>query len=165
MIIGNHTIFDFNKESNLENWAVVDDVVMGGKSDGKIYINDEGHAVFEGLVSLKNKGGFSSIRYSFGQMDVADYSKVLILLKGDGKRYQLRVKTNGSEKHAYATYIHTSGLWQWVEVELSEMTPTWNGTKLNLPGYPGKQMTEFGFLIGNKKAERFRLEIDIIKLR
>ena len=27
-------IFDFNYKSNLEDWRVVDDVVMGGKSSG-----------------------------------------------------------------------------------------------------------------------------------
>ena len=34
-------IFDFEKKSNVENWSVVDDVVMGGKSSGLFELNDE----------------------------------------------------------------------------------------------------------------------------
>jgi hypothetical protein len=31
-----------------------------------------------------------------------------------------------------------------------------------MPNYPGKQLGEIGFLIGNKKAESFLIEIDWI---
>jgi hypothetical protein len=60
-----HTLFDFRPESNLDSWRIVDDVVMGGRSDGRFYIGDEGHAVFNGIVSLENNGGFSLVRYRF----------------------------------------------------------------------------------------------------
>ena len=42
------TIIDFNKNSNLFGWRVVNDVVMGGQSNGEFAINSEGHAVFSG---------------------------------------------------------------------------------------------------------------------
>jgi hypothetical protein len=32
--LSSHIIFDFNKNSSISNWIVVDDVVMGGKSNG-----------------------------------------------------------------------------------------------------------------------------------
>jgi hypothetical protein len=31
-----------------------------------------------------------------------------------------------------------------------------------MPNYPGNQLGEIGFLIGNKKAENFLLEVDRI---
>ena len=75
MIGKNHTIFDFNKNSSLKNWAIVDDVVMGGRSDGHFVMNEQGNAVFHGKVSLENNGGFSSVRHDFKSTDVSDYDK------------------------------------------------------------------------------------------
>lgn len=157
-------LFDFEKGSDLANWNIVDDVVMGGRSDGGLRINDEGHAVFQGKVSLENNGGFSSLRYNFRQKKVAAYSNVVIRLKGDGKRYQFRVKSNRYDRHSYIYYFETTGDWQTIKVPLSEMYPTFRGRQLNMPNYPGKEMEEIAFLIGNKKAEAFSLEIDRIGL-
>ena len=61
-------IFDFSPDSNTEQWKIVDDIVMGGKSNGSFSLNEEGHGVFEGHVSLKNNGGFSSLQYAFNRM-------------------------------------------------------------------------------------------------
>jgi hypothetical protein len=42
------TLFDFNKTSDTSNWRIVDDVVMGGRSNGSFEINTEGHGKFSG---------------------------------------------------------------------------------------------------------------------
>jgi len=52
------TIFDFTEKSDLTNWYVVVDGVMGGLSQGSFGVNDEGNGVFKGTVSLENNGGF-----------------------------------------------------------------------------------------------------------
>ena len=70
-------IFDFDRNSSLRNWYSVDDNVMGGISSGRIMINEEGHGLFEGRISLENNGGFSSIRYILETLDVNPDSKVL----------------------------------------------------------------------------------------
>ncbi len=158
-------IFDFNKDSDINSWKIVDDGVMGGRSSGSFYINKEGFGVFEGYVSLENNGGFSSLRYNFESKKVETYRKIILRLRGDGKRYQLRVKSNKSDRHAYINYIQTTKNWQLVEIVLSEMYPTFRGRKLNLPNYPNKNLEEVAFLIGNKVAENFKLEIDTIILK
>ena len=61
--VNNKLIFDFNKNCALNKWIVINDDVMGGKSNGKLILNKTGNAVFKGEVSLENNGGFSSIRY------------------------------------------------------------------------------------------------------
>ena len=58
-------IYNFNKKSNLKKWTVINDAVMGGKSEGEFYLNSDGNGVFEGDVSLENNGGFSSVKYKF----------------------------------------------------------------------------------------------------
>jgi len=158
-------IYDFNSDSNPNEWRVVDDVVMGGRSEGDFYINGNGHGVFTGKVSLENNGGFSSIRHRFETVNTEDYQKISIRLKGDGKRYQFRVKSRTSDYYSYITYFETSGEWQTVEIELSEMYATFRGMRMDLPNYPGSSMEEISFLVGNKKAEEFKLIIDKIGLK
>lgn len=157
-------LFDFSKDSDLSNWSVVDDVVMGGRSDGKFELNESGHAVFQGKVSLENNGGFSSVRYRFSQKNIVGHTKMLLRLKGDGKHYQFRVKSNKYDRHSYIYHFETTGEWQTVEVPLSDMIPSFRGRKLDIPNYPGKVLEEVAFLISNKTAETFRMEIDIIGL-
>ncbi|GAA0729337.1 CIA30 family protein [Aquimarina litoralis] len=158
------TIFDFKKTNKLSDWIVVNDGVMGGLSKGKITLNDKGNAIFSGTVSLENNGGFSMVRYRFSTKKVKGYTKALITLKGDQKRYQFRVKTNTYDRHSYITHFETSGEWQTIEIPLSEMYPAFRGVSLDMQNYPSIQMEEIAFLIGNKKQENFRLEIDKIVL-
>lgn len=160
----NMVLFDFNVDSDLKNWRVIDDVVMGGRSDGNLSVNKEGHAVFSGEVSLENNGGFSSIRARFKTIDVSDYSKVLIRLKGDGKKYQFRVKTESYDYHSYVITFETSGEWETISLPLKDMIPQFRGRRLRMENFPGKQIEEIAFLIGNKKAEDFTLFIDKIEL-
>jgi hypothetical protein len=137
---------------------------MGGRSDGRFYIGNGGHAVFEGTVSLENNGGFSSARYYMGTLPVNGFNSCEIRLKGDGKKYQFRVKSKRSDRASYISHFGTTGEWQIVKIPLSEMYPSFRGMRLNQPNYPGNFLEEIVFLIGNKKAESFRLEIDWIRL-
>ena len=61
--IASIVIFDFKKNSNINDWKIVDDIVMGGKSAGTFKLDTDGFGVFEGHISLDNNGGFSSVRY------------------------------------------------------------------------------------------------------
>ena len=158
-------VFDFTNNSSLSEWRIVDDVVMGGRSDGNFEINDAGHGEFSGTVSLENNGGFSSVRYRFEATNVQDFSKIIIRLKGDGKRYQFRVKSDRNDRHSYITYFETNGNWQSIEIEMEDMYPSWRGMKLDMPDFPGKTIEELAFLISNNKAEDFKLEIDYIRLQ
>ena len=157
-------IFDFKHDSNLSGWMIVDDIVMGGRSTGNFSISDDGHGLFSGKVSLENNGGFSSVRYRFAKKDVLNYKKVIIRLKGDGKNYQFRLKTDKYERYSYIHVFETNGDWQTLEIQFSEMFPSFRGMRLKMPNYSGKIMEELAFLIGNKEEESFRLEIDKISL-
>jgi NADH dehydrogenase [ubiquinone] 1 alpha subcomplex assembly factor 1 len=157
-------IFDFSTDTDPAAWRVVDDVVMGGRSDGHFSINEAGNGVFAGKVSLENNGGFSSVRHRFEAKPVDEYTHCVIRLKGDGRRYQLRFKSSLNDAHSYIYYITTSGEWEEITVPLAEMYPTFRGRKLRMPNYPGEQLAEIAFLIGNKEAEPFRLELDYLRL-
>ena len=159
------TIFDFTKEANITNWRIVDDVVMGGRSNGTFALNNNGHGKFSGKVSLENNGGFSSLRYDMETTDVSKHTKVCIKLKGDGKAYQFRVKANRNERYSYITTFTTSGAWETIIINLKDMYPAFRGRTLELPNFDKKNIEELAFLISNKKEERFQLLIDKIQLQ
>ena len=163
-MINNSLVFDFNTNSKISNWFILDDIVMGGESLGKFILNKNGHGEFYGKVSLKNSGGFSSVRYRLQKDDFEPYSKFKIKIKGDGKKYQFRVKTNQYDYHSYIFIFQTTGDWQTIEIPFKDMKPVFRGRMLDMKNYQGKELQELAFLIGNKKNESFRLEIDKIEI-
>lgn len=158
-------IFDFSADSDLSNWYVVDDVVMGGRSSGSFYIGDNGTGVFSGEVSTKNNGGFSSLRFTSQPRSLKDHSKFILSLKGDGKKYQFRVKSKRNDYQSYVLDFKTSGEWQEIEIDFSALVPTFRGRKLDMPNFQSNSFDELGFLIGNKKNESFKLEINKIEIK
>ena len=159
------TLFDFTKTSDISDWKVINDGVMGGVSEGSFSLNDDGHGIFEGIVRLENNGGFSSIRYEIGNTAIGEHKTVSIRLKGDGKTYQFRLKQHANDEHSYITEFNTTGYWETIEIPLKSLYPSFRGRTLNLGYFSGDQLEEIGFLIGNKKKESFTLLIDSITLQ
>lgn len=160
-----HVIFDFNKNSDIKDWKVVLDGVMGGRSSGNFSLDADGHGVFEGSISLENNGGFSSVRYKFKKIETNDYSKAVLKIKGDGKDYQFRVKANSGDYYSYIIPFETSGAWEEVEITLKDMYPSFRGRKLDMPNFANGPIEEITFLIANKRQENFKLLIDEISLQ
>jgi len=158
------TIFNFSKDSNISNWRIVDDVVMGGRSNGNFEIDTNGHGKFSGEISLKNNSGFSSLRYNFETQSTTKYSKFVLKIKGDGKSYQFRVKDRSYSRHSYIYKFNTSKTWETIEIPFSEMYASFRGYRLDIPNFNGNKMEAIAFLIGNKKEEKFKLIIDSISL-
>ena len=158
------TLFDFNFESNIRNWKIVDDVVMGGRSNGNFKINDTGYGEFSGDVSLKNNGGFSSVRYNFNTVSSSNFKSFQLRIKGDGNPFQFRVKSSNRQRFSYIYTFNTSGDWETISIPFNKMEPAFRGYKLDQPNFDGVQMEEIAFLIGNKKEQSFKLFIDSIIL-
>lgn len=157
-------IFDFNRDSNIQDWRIVDDIVMGGKSASSFTLSPDGFGLFEGQISLENNGGFSSVSYRFQKIKVNQDGNIILKLKGDGKNYQVRIKDDSSRSYSYIYPFATSGAWEEIKIPLREMYPSFRGRKLDLPNFSGDYVEELVFLIGNKKTEKFALLIDQIAL-
>ncbi|MDB9964096.1 CIA30 family protein [Vicingaceae bacterium] len=157
-------LYQFDSKST-DDWQIVDDRVMGGQSYGKFKVNDSGHGLFYGDVSTDNNGGFSSLRASAKSEDLSDNKAFILKVKGDGKRYQFRVKTSLSIRHSYIMSFTTNGEWQEIKIPFNKMFASWRGRTLDMPNYDGAAIEEMRFLIGNKKNESFQLEMDWIKVK
>lgn len=165
MIQNPFTIFKFSSNVTINNWRVVDDVVMGGVSSGNFSINKEGYGDYNGKVSLENNGGFSSLRYDFSLIKVENYTKVVLKIKGDGKDYQFRIKDKQSNYHSYIYTFSTNKDWQIIEIPFVEMYPAFRGKKLNIGNFNSETIEQIAFLIANKKNEQFQLLIKGIYLK
>lgn len=157
--LNNLILFDFAENKEPVKWQVVNDGVMGGLSKATFKMSENGTALFTGTVSLENNGGFSSLRYDTGKIIVDGRTTLSLYLKGDGKNYQVRIQENNDDYFSFITTFQTSGKWETIEVPLKEMFPSFRGRKLDRPDYSGNTIVKLTFLIGNKKAESFTLEL------
>ncbi len=122
-------IFDFGEVGpNLnQTWGAVDDVVMGGVSRSGIEALDNGNALFKGMVSTDNNGGFASVRTrNFDpSLELSSYEGIALRLKGDGQRYKFLIRDdNGWDSLAFAYSFDTEkGKWITVKIPFDQLVP------------------------------------------
>lgn len=157
-------VTNFRQSDEVARWRSVDDSVMGGVSQGGIALSDNGTGVFQGLLSLENNGGFSSIRRDASGHDFSDAASIIARVKGDGRRYQLRLNTLDANSVTYrATFDTEADAWQTVAVPLADFEPVFRGSVVDsAPPLRANGIYEVGFLIADKRSGDFRLEIDWI---
>ncbi len=151
---------------NDPEWYIVNDGVMGGLSESQI-VTEEDKAIFSGNVSLKNNGGFASVRMPIKEQLPSNFNKVIIRLKGDGKQYQFRLrKENDFDGLAYDYGFSTpKGQWEKIEIPLSEVVGTFRGRKFpDKTGVSSDEIQQIGILIADKQEGSFQLELDYIAL-
>jgi len=158
-----HILFDFSKNDD-KGWWIVNDGVMGGLSEGDFQVTDM-KAIFSGRVSTDNNGGFTMVRKQFSSVSILDHKSFVILLKGDGKTYQFRVKSNANQRHSYVYSFTTTTEWQEIIIPFSSLEPRFRGRKVDTANFDGQQIEEIAFLIGNKQKESFQLILDKISVK
>lgn len=147
------------------DWQIVNDGVMGGVSRSQMTVNAEGHGQFSGTVSLENNGGFASCRAAVEKIDISGTKGVRIRVRGDGQRYDFRVRLSGpySRVSYRAGFTAHEGDWHMVALPWSAFQPTFRGRVLNdVPPITPDDIREVGFLIADKQAGPFQLEVDEI---
>jgi NADH dehydrogenase [ubiquinone] 1 alpha subcomplex assembly factor 1 len=165
MLQSPNEIFKFESGSSTKGWKIVDDRVMGGRSQGDFSVNSDGFGVFEGYVTTENNGGFSSLRYNFNGIKTSDFKFIVLKLKGDGKSYQFRLKTSDNQRHSYIYTFKTTGFEQDIIIPLKDFYPSFRGRILKMPNFDADQIKQIAFLIGNKTKESFSLKIKSITLK
>ncbi|MBK8845933.1 MAG: CIA30 family protein [Bacteroidetes bacterium] len=157
-------IYNFTTHTIIKEWRIVNDGVMGGISKSSLALSDAGHGQFLGHVSLANNGGFASIQLNT-TIKISDEKKFIILrVKGDGKRYEFRLKGETWQSESYVHQFNTSGEWENIKLSISEFYPQFRGRKLNIPNFNFESIEQISFLIANKQEEDFELMIDFIRL-
>ena len=67
---------------------------MGGVSEGKFKITDKKTLEFFGTLSLKNNGGFASVRTKAKKLGLEKGDTLIARVHGDGREYTLNLYVN-----------------------------------------------------------------------
>jgi monofunctional biosynthetic peptidoglycan transglycosylase len=140
---------------------------MGGVSTGTCRVTDAGTLEFAGEVSLENNGGFASVRAGTNSLDLSAYDEWVLRVRGDGKRYAFSVQTDYRiMAGAYYLDFQTEKE-QWQEVRAPMRLLGARAFGQPLKGAPPLNVCDIrslGFIISDKQAGPFRLEVDWIKV-
>jgi monofunctional biosynthetic peptidoglycan transglycosylase len=159
-------LFDFQTPTLYPAWQIVNDDVMGGVSTSRFQNLTNGGAVFGGVVSLENNGGFASVRSQPVRVDLTGCESFLLRVRGDGRRYKFSVRTEAGldtplYQHAFTT---KRGEWEEHRLPIKDFVPTFRGRILTtVPALDPGKVTSVGLLISDEQAGPFRLELAWIK--
>ena len=155
-------------EQGKGKWRVQDDVVMGWCSDSQLKITAKNYAHFSGHVSLENNGGFCSIHQTIEENPyvIAEKSVAFVLLlKGDGREYNFRVRTpKGRHSYGFTFPTKGNGEWESISIPFNAMEAKFHGEPVEVPNYAGENIVEMQLLIGNNREETFEIIIKSIEV-
>ena len=162
---GDLIITDFTSITSDLGWYVVNDNVMGGRSEGDFEIN-QGELSFTGRTNT-NGGGFSSIRTKPVQLDLSSHDGIQLRVKGDGRRYTWRLATaaryRGGQVGYWAEFETRNGAWSTVNIPFSSFIPRYRGYQLDGPGLDPGQVTGMGLMIYDKQDGPFELRLASVR--
>jgi len=161
------TIFSFEKIENGKQWQVVNDGVMGGRSDGRFKITGDNKMQFSGNLSLANNGGFASVRSRPTVLKLKTGDVLIARVRGDGRKYNfnLYVPRRMTAFSYRANFQTKKGKWIEVELPIENFVATWFGRALKNQPLDPNEVSGLGILLGDKKAGPFKLEVDWIKVK
>ena len=143
-------------------WIIVNDGVMGGRSEAQGVIAD-GVLTWTGTI-VTTGGGFSSIR---GPVDgeFAGATSLTLRIRNDGRRYELLVDDVFGER-ARVTYYNPietiGGAWQEISVPLTEMEARVFGTPVMADPFAPEFATQVGVILADGMDGEFQFQIDWI---
>ncbi|WP_168014805.1 CIA30 family protein [Halomonas salinarum] len=154
----------FDDPQEQQRWYPVDDDVMGGVSQSAFSVS-HGEGRFHGDISLENGGGFASVRRAPDAFEpsFALAKSVAITVRGDGRPYQLRLKSTAlGDSSAYrVTFTPREDAWETFSFTWDAFEAVRRGTVLNdAPPLIPADIHQIGFLIADRTAGAFCLHVE-----
>jgi monofunctional biosynthetic peptidoglycan transglycosylase len=154
-------MINFENPDKATHWRAINDDVMGSASESEMRA-ESGAGIFTGKLSLENGGGFASVRREPQDYHLAGYKGLQVEVRGDGRRYQLRLRTHQLfEGGAYRAFFQPpAGQWQRVDLPWEAFEPVFRGRVLeDAPPLIPEDIQQIGLLIADRIGGPFRLEI------
>lgn len=152
---------DFTSSSSDLGWYVVNDNVMGGRSDGGFEL-EQAELSFTGCTNT-NGGGFSSLRTKTIQLDLSNHDGIRLHVRGDGRRYTWRLTTAARWRNRqvsyWANFETRNGAWSTVNIPFSSFIPKYRGYQLDGPALDPGQITGMGLMIYDNQDGPFELHL------
>ncbi len=155
-------LINFTDADETLRWLAINDGVMGGISQSGIKPSPLATGLFSGYLSLENNGGFASIRRRADDYNLEGSMGVRLNVKGDGRTYQFRVKTD--EQFDGITYrslfASDAQQWQTITLPFAGFCASFRGRPVpDAPALRPEHIKQLGFLLADKQPGAFCLEI------
>ena len=153
---------DFSDPDAVTPWRIVNDGVMGGKSQGTRFAED-GNMVFRGVINT-NGGGFSSLRRDMEPGDLSGAGAIRLRVRADGRDYKMTFRTSErwrGRSVSYQVAIPSSpdGDWSEVTVPLADMNTSVFGRDVRAAPFDPSDVREMGIIIADGVDGPFRFEV------
>ena len=152
---------DFTAETYDQGWRVVNDNVMGGRSEGYFRI-DQGAMQFTGVTNPSG-GGFTSVRTHRMRLNLSRYDGVRLLARADGRRYTWRITTStrwrGEEISYWADFEASGDTMTVVDIPFSAFVAKYRGFELGLPELDPALITGMGLMIYDRRDGPFEFHL------
>ncbi|MBX7106241.1 MAG: CIA30 family protein [Gemmataceae bacterium] len=160
-------LFDFTGTDAAQEWQVINDGLMGGVSEGNFKITDKKTLEFFGTLSLENNGGFASVRTKAKKLGLQKGDTLVAKIRGDGREYSMNLYLNKPlMAFSYRATVQSKKD-EWIEIKLPfdkfEATSFGRVVK-NAGAVNPEEVNALGFMLSDKKAGAFKLEIESIKV-
>jgi NADH dehydrogenase [ubiquinone] 1 alpha subcomplex assembly factor 1 len=158
---------DFDSDE-ADRWLVVNDGVMGGRSNGAIDVTDSVMR-FTGSVVTAG-GGFTSVRLRLDGTELAGTTRVELRVRADQRTYGLTLQDDAQA--GQRTVSHRADLaideagdtdgWTTAKLSFADLRPSVFGQPVDAPPFNPDEASEFGIIIADGRDGDFALEVDWI---
>lgn len=163
-------ITDFDGAADDEDWVIVNDGVMGGRSNGMVAIRDSVMRFTGAIVTAG--GGFTSVRYRLSGGEMTDSTSLRLRVRADQRVYGVTLEDNaevGQRSVSHRADIDTSATpdadgWIDVALDYSELAPSVFGQSVEAPPFDPDSAREIGIIIADGIDGEFALEVDWIDI-
>lgn len=158
----NARLLDFSRPEVVASWISLDDRVMGGVSSSALVPGDTGTAFFRGRLSRENGGGFASVCSLPRPLDLRAFSGVAVRFRGDGRGYQLRLRSTADLDGPVhqAPFDGPVGRWCTAWIRFDELRASFRGRPVpDAAPLDRERVTTFGLLVRAEPVGDFALEL------
>ena len=153
---------DLSDKSEIANWRVLLDGVMGGRSTGVRYAED-GAMTFKGEINT-NGGGFSSLRRPMRPGMINGANSLDMRVKSDGRAYKLTFRTNAARWGRSISYQldipqTPKGKWTNVTLPLDGFRTSIFGRTVRAKPFDPKDVREMGIILADGIDGPFELNL------
>lgn len=151
-----------------DGWVIVNDGVMGGRSNGAVEFSDSAMRFTGNVVTAG--GGFTSVRFQLVGDELDDSEYLALRVRTDERNYGLTLEdaaqTRGRFVSHGADFIidgpADADRWQTTELRYDELLPSVIGQQVDAPPFEPDEATEIGIIIADGTDGPFALDIDWI---
>lgn len=155
------TTFQTGQGDGDVRWQVVNDTVMGGRSESSFVIID-GQLQFTGKLNTRG-GGFASLRSNRQDWDLPEFSVVRLKVRGDGRDYRFRLYVDNDRASYQRDFATAADEWQIIELPIKEFHAAWRGRRLNRPPLLTSRVVGMGLILADGIDGPFELTVDWIE--